>query len=62
MGYNGEGVSVSIKYGGFKGDQIAKSGPSLSRRYTLFIFPEKKIKNASLLASKVIPLVPIFPC
>ena len=62
MWHDEKSVSVSIKYGGFQGDQIAKSGPSLARRYTLFIFPEKKIKNASLLASNVIPLVPIFPC
>ena len=64
MRYNGKSVRVSIKYGGFQGDQIAKSGPSLARRYTLFIFPEKKIEMLlySLLASKVIPLVPVFPC
>ena len=44
MWHDGKSVSVSIKYGGFQGDQIAKSGPSLARRYTLFIFPEKKIE------------------
>ena len=62
MGYNGESVSVSIKYGGFQGDQIAKSWTESGQKIHTIYFPRKENRNASLLASKVIPLVPVFPC
>ena len=41
MGYNGESVSVSIKYGGFQGDQIAKSPTESGQKIHTIYFPRK---------------------
>ena len=42
MGYNGESVSVSIKYGGFQGDQIAKSAAKSGQKIHTIYFPGKE--------------------
>ena len=42
MGYNGESVSVSIKYGGFQGDQIAKSWTESGQKIHTIYFPRKE--------------------
>ena len=60
MGYNGENVSVSIKYGGFQGDQIAKSPTESGQKIHTIYFPRKAKYILFFSAKLLLPIISLL--